>query len=329
MAIDHTVVEAVHNLVPQRHLADDAVVIAHTVLEGAEVDGLLDGRKVLAGSVELVVEHLQHARHGADAAADVLHIALQGAHRFGIVDADAQILEVVVHRTLEDVVQRQERQHAIVGRHRVHLGVGQEVAADVAVAQHHALRVAGGAAGVDQRQPVVGLGLLLALLQLGQVLLAAGDAELQNLQRAVIALYGGQGVDVGLHLKLLHGAQYAAQQHLAAHQYQLRLAVAEDVDVVLRGKGGIDRHVDGTHQRQRHIHKVPLRAVVRDRNHAVAGLDAQLHKAIGHKMSVLIIVVGAVAHPFAVDLAGQDIVLRMVHHKVVQQVEQSCNFNFH
>ncbi len=88
VAVDHTVVEAVHQLVPDGHLLDDAVVVAHTVLERAEVDGLLDGGKVLAGGIELVVEHLEHAWHGAESAAfDVLHIALQGAHTLGIVNA--------------------------------------------------------------------------------------------------------------------------------------------------------------------------------------------------------------------------------------------------
>ncbi len=228
---------------------------------------------------------------------------------------------MVVHRALEDVVQRQERQHTIVGRHRVDLGVGQEVAADVAVAQHHALGVARGAAGVYQCQPVVGFGSGLALLQFGQMLLAACDTQLEDLERAVVALDGDKGIDVGGRLKLLQGGLHAAQQHLAADQQHLGTAVLEDVHIVLGRQGGVDGHVDGSRQRQCHIDEVPLGAVVRYRDDAVARLNAQFHKAVGHKMGVFVVIVRAVAHPFAVDLAGKDVILRVVDDKVVQQVE--------
>ena len=42
VAVYHLVVEPLHDLVPQRYFLDDAIVEAHAVFEGAEIDGFLD-----------------------------------------------------------------------------------------------------------------------------------------------------------------------------------------------------------------------------------------------------------------------------------------------
>lgn len=99
--------------------------------------------------------------------------------------------------------------------------------------------------------------------------------------------------------------------------------------VVFGREGGVDGHMDGTHESQCHIHEVPLGAVVRDGDYAVARLYAEFHKAIGHEVGVFVIVVRAVSDPFAVDFAGEEVVLRMVYDDVVQEVEQTCDFDLH
>ena len=130
LAVDQTVQDLLVELVHGRELAQARVVIAPAVAEGPVVDGFLQSREVFAGGVEFVVDHLQHPRHGTEAVGfDFHHVLLDGAQAFGVVDADAEILEVVVHRSLVDVVERQEGEDAAARVHRLHLGVGQEVGA--------------------------------------------------------------------------------------------------------------------------------------------------------------------------------------------------------
>ena len=255
----------------------------------------------------------------------LLHVLLDGAHALGIVDADAQVLVVVVHRAFVDVVQRQERQESVAAVAGLHLGVGREVAAQVAVAQHDALGHARGAAGVDHRRPVVGLDFALPALYFAHPFVAVGDAQLQDFQRAVLTLDVGQAVHLRLGFHLVQGWTDAIEQHLRAHHHGHGLAVAQDVEVALGVQRGIDGHMDDTAHGQGHVDEVPLRAVAAHGHHAVALFQAHLAQAVGQVVGKLVVVVRAVFHPLAVHLSGQYVILRIVLHQVVQQIEGPCN----
>ena len=151
------------------------------MLEGSGVDFLFEATEVLASGIKFVVYHFKDTGNSAETVGMYLaHVLLYGAHTFGIVDADALVLEVVVHATLVHVVERQEAENAAVGSHRVDLGVGEEVGTHVAVGEHDALGVASSARGVDERCPVFGLDRLLDLLHNRRILLTAGCLMLQR-----------------------------------------------------------------------------------------------------------------------------------------------------
>ena len=168
---------------------------------------------------------------------------------------------MVVHAALIHVVERQEGEHAAVGRHGVDLLVGDEIATDVAVRQHDAFGLAGGAGGIDKGHPVVGLDGVLEVGDDGAVLLTACNTGLENLQGAVIAFHWGQCVNLGLGLHLLDCGKYPLQEHVVAHQYKLGLAMCEDMVVVIGREGGVHRHMYHAGDGKGHVDKVPFGTV--------------------------------------------------------------------
>ncbi len=297
------------------------------MLEGTVIDTLLDARKVLAGGIELVEHHLQHTRHGAEAVAvDFGQILDDGAHILGIVDADTLVLEMVVQRTLVHVVERQEADDAAVGGHGVHRGVCDEVGAEVAVRQHHALRVARGAGGVDERHPVVGTDGGLAFLEDRHPLLAGGDTGLEYLHHAVFALDAEQRVNLGFLLHTVQSRTDGAHQLGVVDQDEACLAMGEDMVIIVDTQRGIDRHMDNARHGQRHVHKVPFGTVGRDGDDLVARLQPHLGKAVGQVVRILVIVVGTILDPFSVDFLAEDVgLLREFLLQMVEQIESTCD----
>ena len=114
------------------------------------------------------------------------------------------------------------------------------------------------------------------------------------------------------------GAGYDnGSKYLAADQNQSGLAVSEDVGVVFGRQGGVHWHVDGSHQCQRHVDKVPFGTVVGDRNDTVPGFDTELHEAVGHEVGIFVVVVRTIPNPFAIDLTGKYVILGMVYYQMV------------
>ena len=299
VAVDHTLIKILRELVAQRHFLEEGIVVAGAMFEGAGVYFLLETAEVLACGIEFVVYHFEHTRHSAEAVGvDFGQVLLDGAHILGIIDAAALVLEVVVHAALVHVVEREEAEHAALAGHGVDLGVGQEVAAEVAMGKHDPLGHTGGAGSVDEGGPIVGFDILFELLDYGAVFLAGGDAGLEDFECAVLAFDRGQGIDHRRVLHFLEGGPNAAEQDVVADKHKTGAAVGENVQIVVGTERWIDRDMDDAGHGQRHIDEIPLGTVVGDGDDTVAGLETDFQQAIGHVMTILIIIVGAVADPF-------------------------------
>ena len=198
------------------------------------------------------------------------HVLLDGAHVFSVIDADALGLEMVVHAALVHVVERQETEHAAVGCHGVDLLVGEEVGAHVAVRQHHALGVACSARRVDECRPVVRLNRLLNLLYHWGILLPAGNTRLEDFEHTVLAFDAGQGEDGRRILHLGKRGSDTVEQHDVADKDIARLAMVEDLIVIVGTERWIHRHMHDACHGQRHVDEVPFGAVGRHGDDSVA-----------------------------------------------------------
>ena len=117
---------------------------------------------------------------------------------------------MVVERALIDMVQWQKTEHTAIAVHGVHLLVGQEVGAEVTVAQHDAFGKSGSATGVNHSHPVVRLDLAFTALNFGHPFVAVGNTQFEDFQRTMLALDVGQCIDFGLRLQLLKGRTQAS-----------------------------------------------------------------------------------------------------------------------
>ena len=219
-----------------------------------------------------------------------------------------------------------ERSYAAGAVHDVDLGVGEEVGAEVAVAEHDAFGHAGGAAGVDHGHPLVGLDFAFAALDFGHPFVAVGDAEFEYFEGAVLAFDVGEGVDLGVGFELVEGRAEAVEEHFGADKYRGGLAVAEDVEVGVGVEGGVDGDVDDAAHGESHVDEVPFGAVAAHGDDAVALFEAHFAEAVGEVVSEFVVVVRAIFYPFAVDFSGEDVVFRMLLHQVVEQIKSACDF---
>ncbi len=195
--------------------------------------------------------------------------------------------------------QRQARQHTAVMVHRasVNVAIGQpaqqhvgrpvgrsvddrlSIAQQVAVRQHHALGLAGGARGVHeggQRLPV-------------QLRLAPGQFAGQRPQSTPAARQErSPGADAGRQIAAQRVKSDDAAQagQVVAHLAELvELAAGRDkqpagagvgqlIANLLRGQGGVGRDIDGGGAEHAHVGDQPFQAVLGEQADAVARLDA-------------------------------------------------------
>ena len=236
------------------------------VEEVADELGLL-GEAVL----QLRVDHFIDARHGhEDRGADLAEVGLQvrdGAVEGGGVAQTER--EVVGGRAFEGVRERQEREEGLVTARLQVLEHALDVRDDVAVREHHALGVARGARGVDERGEVGGLGSLLGQLarfaELEEGLLGHdGNRRLQIV--AVLVVGDDDEADLG---RLGGLADLLPLEELVGHE-DLGTGVVQDEGGGLRRVDGVQRHRHERVRERGEVEEDRFGAVGQEHRHAVA-----------------------------------------------------------
>ena len=229
------------------------------------------GRIVDTGAgLDRDLELLEDPRHAEEpGGADLGEVADDVARDRAAGDGEAELHREVVravalgdvrHRQVgDDVAAAREVQHRVVGAHREQHAL---------VGELHALRVAGGARGVDQRQQVVGLDGL------------PGGVEVEVL----VALELVEQVD----LDHVLGAHAVAEARL--DDADARAGVAQQELGLLGGRRVVDRERDGAEVHGGGVEQVELGPVGEHQRHRVAAAEAELVQRAGeaaHALGVL------------------------------------------
>ncbi|KAF1055985.1 MAG: hypothetical protein GAK34_00449 [Delftia tsuruhatensis] len=188
---------------------------------------------------------------------------------------------------LGHVAQRQVGQVARAAIQPQPLGNAGHHAADVAVGDHGALGLAGGARGVDHQPHVIQRLACQRLFDGGAAgglgaqaldLVEGGDQGAQLGRKAAQAL--GLHDDDFLQLRQLgQGGQQLVGLLLVLAHHDGDVRVSGHVGDLGRGTGGVDAHGDGADQARAHLGQHPLDAVLGDHAHVAAWRQAQLRQA--------------------------------------------------
>ena len=162
------------------------------------------------------------------------------------------------HGHAEAVKHRQQTRHAILRRQFQFLHHSPDISQQVVVAEHRALRLAGGAGGVNDQRQV--LARLAGRWQLGR-LAVVRLAKLLHLDH-------GQAVELRLERRRALGHRRLADEHLGP-------GVFEDVADLVRREEIIDRHHDALGQQNAEEGEDKLRAILQPKAHPIAGLQAE------------------------------------------------------
>ena len=153
---------------------------------------------------------------------------------------------------------RQQTRHPILGRQFQFLHHSPDVSQQVVVAEHRALRLAGGAGGVNDQRQV--LARLTGRWQIGR--LAVGRlAKLLHIDH-------GQAVELRLERRRALGHRRLADEHLGP-------GVFEDVADLVRREEIIDRHHDALGQQNAEEGEDKLRTILQPKSHPIARLEAE------------------------------------------------------
>ena len=298
--------------------------LAHGLAQGRAADEQLPAGEVQLVEARVVHEHVHDRGHavgeGHALAGDQLEDGGRGV--FARIDLlDAHRGGHVGHAPGVHVEHRGERHvhvflvEAALGGRRAEGGqVAQGVQHQLAVAEVHALGHAGGAGGVEGGGPGV-------LVEIGELELGRGrgqeglvfagepDAALRRLVQVGEQDEPFDRVDAALDL-LDH------RQELVVDEQVVVLGVVDGVEYLL----GRQADVDGVQHRAEHGHgekafQVAVAVPVHHR-HRVAGPDAQFGEGAGQPADPLAQVAVGVAEQVAVD----DLLVRVVHHRGVEQV---------
>ena len=234
---------------------------------------------------------------------DVLQILCDGCQTAGIEDGAAENLVHVVAYPFIYMAQRQEAQDAstrVVGVHHRHrMGVDDHAL----VTQHHPFGLARGTRGVNQRADVLRRGVLFDFLDDRFPLFDVGAADFQQLAEIAAAFDLCNGENLRLLLYVGDGRLHPSVNLLHPDDDDLRIAVVQDVTVVVFVEGGIHRHVDAARHRDAHVQEVPFRTVLHDGGYLVAFLQAHLQQCGGDGVGMFYIFVDGVFAPMAVGFA--------------------------
>ena len=177
--------------------------------------------------------------------------------------------------------------------------------------EHHALGVAGGAAGVDERREV-----LAAAAFCASASNAAGSASAPSSIRLVERAHAGRrrlavdaDQDVVLHRRHLRLAPRAARRAARAPcaNTHLGAAVVDDVGRLLGQQRRVDRHVHGAGAERREVDRRPVRAVLGHHRHPVAARHAEPAQRLGQRPHPDPQLLGRDRHVLAADLVQQTV----------------------
>ena len=195
-------------------------------------------------------------------------------------------------RTLDHVRQRQVRQHARIRVLRDALQAGGHRGHEVAESVHHALGRAGRARGVHDGGQVVGRAHRLASQGRG-----LGDDVLPARVALLRVGLGQRVVDAG---QPLGDARLHAQPAVElADEQQLGLAVLEDLADGAGGQRRVQRHRDRAGHPDGVVGHHPVRRVLRQHGHLVAGADALRLQVGGHAARLVDHLLPRVVHGLA------------------------------
>ena len=232
---------------------------------------------------------------------ELLHVGRDGVHALGVVDHHARVEHAVVaEHPLEDVGERQEREALVLGGEAEQPDTGRHVRGDVAVGQHHALRVAGGARGVDEGGEVVGGRLQRRRPASRGAMPVAARPRASTSSKAMTP---GPAADSSNAITCASAGRLAAhRQHLVQlgrgrDQYRDGAGVAQDVLGLLAGKGGVDRDVGAAGGETGVVGDGPLGPVLREDRHPIAGRTSQLQQAEAQVLDPLRHLAIAEVHP--------------------------------
>ena len=117
--------------------------------------------------------------------------------------------------------------------------------------EHHALGLAGGAAGVDEGEQVVGLHGGFQGFQGRGITFFTNFQQLAEVARTLNFI---EGEDVfGRNIEALGGFFHLVEQLLVGHEHGPHAGISEDILVVLNGDTRVHRHADGADLRYAEI----------------------------------------------------------------------------
>src|SRR6266581_5047579 len=220
---------------------------------------------------------------GGNRGADLEESLCDGIDGFDIGKGSALKEIDVVARAAVNVGERKERERDVLGgvEAEVVANVG-DVGAKIAVREHHAFRLAGGAGSVDERSELAGKNLRSARTVGGNVRCArAGDKSF-----VAEAIAGDIGATVGDNNLLQLGKAGADSEKLlqlgrADNEDDLGSAVFQDVRHAVGRFVEINGHGDGASAVDGEVGGMPLGAVGGKETDAVAGLHAEFHESGG------------------------------------------------
>ena len=248
--------------------------------------GTFAGDALVHALVDLLPESRDTAHHrGPHLAKRLLHVGRPQVDT----DQDAAAQAEVSPRLLEDVRQRQEvERHVAVGQGVQQPVVHAEDFVVIAVAQHHALGLAGGARRVEYVHQVVLIAPGRARVDLG--LVRASLAQLQELvpiDRRLVARVAPHRAVEDNHLEqrlaIAEHGESGIVLKLFAHKEIAYGGVAHDV-LHLQGRaGGVERDGDGAVGKGGEVHRQTFRLVLREDAHVLPLLHAERHECAGRR----------------------------------------------
>ncbi len=257
--------EGLHQTRADEHVQD----LGHVLLQPGEDAALLDRRDDTV-PVDLLHDerhrehdgrsHLLHGRNQDARSRGFLQVVAAGTHVEGVDGRNAHLI---------GVCDGKDRQEPVLLEARLRLEGGRQIVGDVPVRKHHALGVAGGSGGVDDRGQVVRLG-------------HGGPSVALEIFVVLLDELEGLDVDDKGH-PLVAGRRNLAGEALG-NEDDLGLGVGEDVRDLVLGAVRKDGNGDAPERGRGEKSDDPVGHALREDRHLVAGADP----VAGHPLGELV-----------------------------------------